>query len=158
MPPSVTADWLNRWISKYVERNPATATEIDKAKHPLAAAEVVRSDVEQAIAAADRAAAHNPVEWIELKWTGRIVGRNDTVAGLIQSVVQYQRLVLAAIGKGHDKIEIDEATDRIEQHGRKPRLANGLAQLGQALAPLFQQQMPSGHGQTLSLWGYGDNQ
>ncbi|MCA9024286.1 MAG: type VI secretion system contractile sheath large subunit [Planctomycetaceae bacterium] len=38
--------WLNRWISKYVERNPATATEIDKAKHPLAAAEVVVEDVE----------------------------------------------------------------------------------------------------------------
>lgn len=38
--------WLNRWISRYVERNPATATEIDKAKHPLAAAEVVVDEVE----------------------------------------------------------------------------------------------------------------
>ncbi|MGD9857449.1 MAG: type VI secretion system contractile sheath large subunit [Planctomycetaceae bacterium] len=38
--------WLNRWISRYVERNPATATEVDKAKHPLAAAEVVVEEVE----------------------------------------------------------------------------------------------------------------
>ncbi len=38
--------WLNRWITRYVERNPATATEVDKAKHPLAAAEVVVEEVE----------------------------------------------------------------------------------------------------------------
>src|SRR5690606_33074621 len=38
--------WLNRWISRYVERNPATATEVDKAKHPLAAAEVVVEEVD----------------------------------------------------------------------------------------------------------------
>lgn len=33
--------WLNNWISQYVETNPATATELDKARRPLAAAEVV---------------------------------------------------------------------------------------------------------------------
>jgi len=33
--------WLNNWISHYVENNPATATEVDKARRPLAAAEVV---------------------------------------------------------------------------------------------------------------------
>ncbi|MFO1065044.1 MAG: type VI secretion system contractile sheath large subunit [Pirellulales bacterium] len=33
--------WLNNWISRYVESNPATATELDKARRPLAAAEVV---------------------------------------------------------------------------------------------------------------------
>lgn len=33
--------WLNSWINRYVELNPATATDIDKARKPLAAAEVV---------------------------------------------------------------------------------------------------------------------
>lgn len=38
--------WLNKWISNYVEINPATATEQDKARRPLAAAEVVVEEVE----------------------------------------------------------------------------------------------------------------
>ncbi len=38
--------WLNSWIEKYVEINPATASEQDKARKPLAAAEVVVSDIE----------------------------------------------------------------------------------------------------------------
>ncbi|CAA9889683.1 Type VI secretion protein, EvpB/VC_A0108 family [Candidatus Methylobacter favarea] len=38
--------WLNKWISNYVESNPATASEEDKARKPLAAAEVVVSEVE----------------------------------------------------------------------------------------------------------------
>lgn len=38
--------WLNRWISNYVLDNPATATETDKARYPLAAAEVVVEEVE----------------------------------------------------------------------------------------------------------------
>ncbi len=38
--------WLNGWISKYVESNPATATELDKSRRPLAAAEVVVDAVE----------------------------------------------------------------------------------------------------------------
>jgi type VI secretion system protein ImpC len=38
--------WLNRWISNYVERNPKMATEEDKARRPLAAAEVVVEEVE----------------------------------------------------------------------------------------------------------------
>ncbi|MGE0384762.1 MAG: type VI secretion system contractile sheath large subunit [Gammaproteobacteria bacterium] len=33
--------WLNQWIQNYVEPNPALATEEDKARKPLAAAEVV---------------------------------------------------------------------------------------------------------------------
>jgi type VI secretion system protein ImpC len=33
--------WLNNWISQYVDTNPATATELDKARRPLAGAEVV---------------------------------------------------------------------------------------------------------------------
>lgn len=37
--------WLNKWISNYVESNPATATEVDKARRPLAAAEVVVEEV-----------------------------------------------------------------------------------------------------------------
>ena len=40
------ASWLNRWISNYVERNPKMATEEDKARRPLAAAEVVVEEVE----------------------------------------------------------------------------------------------------------------
>ena len=32
--------WLNQWIQNYVENNPAMATEEDKARRPLAAAEV----------------------------------------------------------------------------------------------------------------------
>lgn len=38
--------WLNKWISNYVESNPATASEEDKARKPLAAAEVVVEEVE----------------------------------------------------------------------------------------------------------------
>jgi len=38
--------WLNRWINKYVEPNPANASEVDKARKPLAAAEVVVEEVE----------------------------------------------------------------------------------------------------------------
>jgi type VI secretion system protein ImpC len=38
--------WLNKWINNYVEFNPETASEIDKARRPLAAAEVVVSEVE----------------------------------------------------------------------------------------------------------------
>lgn len=38
--------WLNKWISNYVEQNPATASEEDKARKPLAAAEVVVEEVE----------------------------------------------------------------------------------------------------------------
>ena len=38
--------WLNQWINNYVEPSPATASEEDKARKPLAAAEVVVEDVE----------------------------------------------------------------------------------------------------------------
>ncbi len=38
--------WLNKWISNYVEANPATASEEDKARKPLAAAEVIVEEVE----------------------------------------------------------------------------------------------------------------
>jgi type VI secretion system protein ImpC len=38
--------WLNKWINRYVEPNPATASETDKARKPLAAAEVVVESVE----------------------------------------------------------------------------------------------------------------
>lgn len=38
--------WLQKWINNYVEPNPATASEIDKAKKPLAKAEVVVEEVE----------------------------------------------------------------------------------------------------------------
>ena len=38
--------WLNSWISKYVLQNPGTATEADKARKPLAGAEVVVEEVE----------------------------------------------------------------------------------------------------------------
>ncbi|MEJ2691753.1 MAG: type VI secretion system contractile sheath large subunit, partial [Candidatus Thiodiazotropha sp.] len=38
--------WLNRWIEKYVELNPAAASEAAKARKPLAAAEVVVTDIE----------------------------------------------------------------------------------------------------------------
>ncbi len=37
--------WLNKWIKNYVEPNPATASEEDKARKPLAAAEVVVEEV-----------------------------------------------------------------------------------------------------------------
>ncbi len=37
--------WLNKWISNYVETNPATASEEDKARKPLAAAQVVVEEV-----------------------------------------------------------------------------------------------------------------
>ena len=39
-------DWLNQWINQYVEANPATASEEDKARKPLAAAEVIVEEVE----------------------------------------------------------------------------------------------------------------
>ncbi len=38
--------WLNNWIRQYVEPNPSTASEGDKARKPLAAAEVVVEEVE----------------------------------------------------------------------------------------------------------------
>jgi type VI secretion system protein ImpC len=38
--------WLNRWISNYVESNPATASEESKARRPLSSAEVVVEEVE----------------------------------------------------------------------------------------------------------------
>ncbi len=38
--------WLNKWIMNYVEPNPSTASEEDKARKPLAAAEVVVEEVE----------------------------------------------------------------------------------------------------------------
>ena len=38
--------WLNSWINKYVEFNPATASDADKARKPLAAAEVVVAEDE----------------------------------------------------------------------------------------------------------------
>lgn len=38
--------WLNRWINNYVLDNPALATEEDKARYPLSAAEVVIEEVE----------------------------------------------------------------------------------------------------------------
>ncbi len=38
--------WLNNWINQYVEHNPATATEIDKSRKPLAGAEVVVEEIE----------------------------------------------------------------------------------------------------------------
>jgi len=38
--------WLNNWISRYVDTNPATASEADKARRPLAGAEVVVEEIE----------------------------------------------------------------------------------------------------------------
>lgn len=38
--------WLNRWISNYVETNPSQASQEDKARKPLAAAEVTVAEVE----------------------------------------------------------------------------------------------------------------
>ena len=38
--------WLNEWINNYVEANPETASETDKARKPLAAAEVMVEEVE----------------------------------------------------------------------------------------------------------------
>lgn len=38
--------WLNNWIGQYVEYNPATASEVDKARKPLAGAEVVVEEIE----------------------------------------------------------------------------------------------------------------
>jgi type VI secretion system protein ImpC len=38
--------WLNKWIKQYVEGNPSTASEGDKARRPLAAAEVTVTEVE----------------------------------------------------------------------------------------------------------------
>ncbi len=39
-------NWLNKWINQYVEPNPGTASEEDKARKPLAAAEVTVEEVE----------------------------------------------------------------------------------------------------------------
>ena len=39
-------NWLNKWINKYVEPNPASASEEDKARKPLAAARVEVKEVE----------------------------------------------------------------------------------------------------------------
>jgi len=39
-------NWLNRWINNYVLDNPALATEEEKARYPLSAAEVVIEEVE----------------------------------------------------------------------------------------------------------------
>lgn len=41
-------NWLNSWINRYVDLNPATATDADKARKPLAAAEVVVEEDEGA--------------------------------------------------------------------------------------------------------------
>jgi len=38
--------WLNNWVGRYVEHNPATASEADKARKPLAGAEVVVEEIE----------------------------------------------------------------------------------------------------------------
>jgi type VI secretion system protein ImpC len=38
--------WLNNWIGQYVLQNPATATDAEKARQPLAGAEVVVEEVE----------------------------------------------------------------------------------------------------------------
>jgi type VI secretion system protein ImpC len=38
--------WLNNWIGNYVLNNPATATDTDKARRPLAGAEIVVEEVE----------------------------------------------------------------------------------------------------------------
>ncbi len=38
--------WLNNWVGQYVENNPATATQSDKARKPLAGAEVVVEEIE----------------------------------------------------------------------------------------------------------------
>ena len=38
--------WLNTWISNYVETNPSQASQADKAKKPLAAAEVTVEEIE----------------------------------------------------------------------------------------------------------------
>jgi type VI secretion system protein ImpC len=38
--------WLNKWVKKYVETNPATASQADKARRPLAGAEVKVMEVE----------------------------------------------------------------------------------------------------------------
>jgi type VI secretion system protein ImpC len=38
--------WLNNWIIKYVENNPSVATDADKARKPLAGAEVTVSEIE----------------------------------------------------------------------------------------------------------------
>jgi len=38
--------WLNKWVKKYVETNPATASQADKARRPLAGAEVKVREVE----------------------------------------------------------------------------------------------------------------
>lgn len=38
--------WLNNWVGRYVENNPATATEADKARKPLAGAQVIVEEIE----------------------------------------------------------------------------------------------------------------
>ena len=40
------ATWLNNWIGQYVLQNPATASEAEKARQPLAGAEVVVEEIE----------------------------------------------------------------------------------------------------------------
>jgi type VI secretion system protein ImpC len=42
------AEWLNDWISNYVDGDPANSGEATKAQRPLAAAEVVVEEVEGA--------------------------------------------------------------------------------------------------------------
>ena len=42
----VMETWLNNWIANYVETNPATASDADKARRPLAGAEVVVEEIE----------------------------------------------------------------------------------------------------------------
>ncbi|MCL2161173.1 MAG: type VI secretion system contractile sheath large subunit [Betaproteobacteria bacterium] len=38
--------WLNKWIMNYVDGNPATSSEVTKARYPLAGAEVIVEDIE----------------------------------------------------------------------------------------------------------------
>ena len=38
--------WLNNWIGQYVLQNPATSTDAEKARQPLAGAEVVVEEIE----------------------------------------------------------------------------------------------------------------
>jgi type VI secretion system protein ImpC len=40
------ATWLSNWITQYVHGDPAHATEEEKARKPLAAAEIVLEDIE----------------------------------------------------------------------------------------------------------------
>jgi len=38
--------WLNNWVSNYVLQNPATASDAEKARQPLAGAEVIVEEIE----------------------------------------------------------------------------------------------------------------